>query len=94
MIVPLNFDAALNNRTTAHAELGEYEQAISDLNRAIELTDEKKERRLAIRYFNRAYVYTLVGRDFEAQADADRAIALGSVPEVMERELEDAKLRR
>ena len=75
---------------------GEYDLAIADCNKAIELTpnlsDAYNNRGLA--YANRAKAYTLLGMDAEAEQDASHAIELGYPPDVLQSEIEELKKQR
>jgi tetratricopeptide (TPR) repeat protein len=60
-----------SNRGTAHFKKGEYDQAISDFNRALEINP-----RFADAYYNRGYAYGSKGQYDEAIADYSRVIEL------------------
>jgi tetratricopeptide (TPR) repeat protein len=65
-------DAKLyNNRGTAYGEKGQYDQAISDFNRAIEINP-----RYTMAYNNRGIVYRLKGRYDQAISDFNKAIGI------------------
>ena len=49
---------------------------------------------LALAYANRARAFTLLGKDAEAQQDADRAVELGFDRAVVEEEIERLKRER
>jgi tetratricopeptide (TPR) repeat protein len=63
-----------NNRGIAYGEKGQYDQAISDFNRAIELNPRDIKA-----YNNRGIVYRLKGQYDQAISDFNRAIELNSL---------------
>ena len=60
-----------NNRGAAYGEKGQYDQAISDFNRAIEINP-----RYTMAYNNRGIVYRLKGRYDQAISDFNKAIGI------------------
>ena len=60
-----------NNRGAAYGEKGQYDQAISDFNRAIEINQ-----RYTMAYNNRGIVYRLKGRYDQAISDFNKAIGI------------------
>ena len=57
----------------AYGHLGQYERAIQDLDRAIQLDSD-----FAMAYYNRGVAYGFLGRDSEAYADERKACSLNS----------------
>ena len=55
---------AYNNRGIAYGDLGKYEQAIRDYNKAIELDPQ-----YANTYYNRGILYQTLDKITEAEAD-------------------------
>ena len=85
--------------------MGEFRQALPDYNEAIQLktlllyglgsqkySDQK--RAIAEAYAGRAMVYTVLGRDIEAQQDLSRARDLGYAPTRETAAMDDIKRRR
>jgi Tfp pilus assembly protein PilF len=68
-----NKEFAYSNRGYAHNENGEYDQAIADFNRAIELNPQ-----FAYAYANRGFAYRHKGDLNQAIADYNRAIEVNS----------------
>src|SRR5258706_1997184 len=62
---------SLQESGVMHRNSREYDQAIADFNRAIDMAPT-----MASAYFNRGYVYQLTQRYDKAIQDYDRAIAL------------------
>jgi tetratricopeptide (TPR) repeat protein len=60
-----------NNRGNAYAKKGQYDQAISDFNRAIEINP-----RYTMAYNNRGIVYRIKGRYDQAISDFNKAIGI------------------
>ena len=58
-------------------ESGELDQAVADFARALELNPQ-----IPGAYLNRAWAYTLLGRDREARADIEMAVELGVDPDL------------
>jgi tetratricopeptide (TPR) repeat protein len=69
--------------------LGRYRQALLDYNQAIRLAPQ-----LAESYAGRAFAYTLLSKDKEAQQDVARAVELGFESTLLEREIEELTKRR
>jgi tetratricopeptide (TPR) repeat protein len=65
------FAVAYNNRGYAYAQKGEYEHALADLGRAIELDPQYAEA-----YNNRAFVYLKAGMAADGLPDAGLALRL------------------
>ena len=65
---------AYNNRGWARNKTGSYNQAIQDLNKAIQLDPG-----LALAYYNRGRAYADLGQDAEADADKAKACSLDSI---------------
>ena len=59
---------AFNNRGISYKNLGRYDEAIADYNRAIELKPD-----YAKAYRNRALAYRAIGKPDKAKADKARA---------------------
>lgn len=70
----------------AYLNIGQYQQAIEDSNKAIEL-----DPRAANAYFNRALGYTFLGMDDQARADIEQAVSLGVDRETIEGQVEMVK---
>jgi tetratricopeptide (TPR) repeat protein len=68
-----SLDIALFERSLAYRTMGRYEEALADLDRAIELDKENAEP-----IYARAQTYRAMGRYEEALAEFDRAIKLNS----------------
>ena len=64
---------AYNNRGTAYAKFGQYQNAFEDFNKAISL---KKD--YADAYDNRAIIYLIQGKKELGCSDAQKACALGN----------------
>ena len=64
---------AYNNRGDAYGYLGEYQTAIADFNKAIELDPD-----FADAYYNRGDAYYSLYQDAEADADFAKACSLDS----------------
>ena len=69
--------------------MGQPERGVQDHTEAIRLAPG-----LAPAYANRAYAYTLLGRDAEAQKDVARALELGVDRAALETEIERLKSQR
>jgi len=70
---------AYYNRAYAYNEKGEYDLAIADCNRAIELDPN-----LAVAYYNRGLAYKEQGKKAEAIADFEKFITLTTNPQWIE----------
>jgi len=66
-----NYAPAYNNRGAAYNGKGQYDRAISDLNKALEI-----QPKLAEAYFNRGFAYGRKGEWDHAIADFNRGIEL------------------
>ena len=69
--------------------MGQYERAIQDYDEAIRLNPQ-----LAVAYANRAFAYTSLGKDTEAEQDINLAIELGIDRAVMESTIQELKSQR
>jgi tetratricopeptide (TPR) repeat protein len=78
------------HRGDAYRRLGRYHQALLDYNQAIRLAPQL----VAESYAGRAFAYTLLSKDKEAQQDAVRAVELGFESTLLEREIEELTKRR
>jgi tetratricopeptide (TPR) repeat protein len=78
-----------NLRGNAHRREGHYHLAIKDYNEAVRLAPE-----LAESYAGRAFAYTLLGKDKEAQRNVAWAVELGFESILLEREIEELTKRR
>ena len=80
---------AYDGRGRAHFILGQFQKSVEDLGEATRLDPE-----LPLSYAIRARVYTLLGKDDEAQADIELAVALGMDRIFLERAVEELKRQR
>ena len=96
---------AYSKRGGAYLALGEFRQALADYNEAIQLKSlllyglgsqkySDQKRAIAEAYAGRAMVYTVLGRDIEAQQDLNRARDLGYAPTRETAAMGDIKQRR
>ena len=77
---------AYNNRAGAYLNTGQYDRAIADCNKAIELDPN-----LAEAYANRACAYTFLGMDDLSQTDVEQAVKLGIDRVLIETMIEQIK---
>lgn len=96
---------AYSKRGGAYFALGEFRQALPNYNEAIKLKSlllyglgsqkySDQKRAIAEAYAGRAMVYTVIGRDIEAQQDLSRARDLGYAPTRETAAMDDIKRRR
>ena len=74
--------SAYCQRGAAYADLGQFQQAIKDSDEAV-----RQDPQDGVVFASRAYIYTLMGDQAEAQRDGDRALELGIEPEELKRSL-------
>ena len=65
---------AYNNRGLAYDKLGQYQRAIQDYDKAIQIGGKND----ADSYYNRSLAYDALGQDAEANADKAKACSLDS----------------
>jgi tetratricopeptide (TPR) repeat protein len=76
-------------RARAYVDLGRYQDAIVDLNRALEIQASSAEAHAGL-----AVAYAKLGQDEKAHDAADRAVELGANRDVMDKAIEDIRQRR
>jgi len=67
------------SRASAYAQKGEYDKAIADYTKEIELCCQDP-----IAFYERGHVYTALGKRLEAMADFESYIKLSKEPELVE----------
>jgi tetratricopeptide (TPR) repeat protein len=63
-----NYAWAFSNRGTAYANLGQFDMALADYSRALEINPDE-----ASDYLNRGLTYQSLGREAQARADLEKA---------------------
>ena len=81
--------AALILRARAHTALGKRQEAIDDLNEAIDINPSN-----ARAYAERAVAFANLGQDSLASKDADRAVELGADRIAIDRVIEQINQKR
>ena len=77
-----DYSLAYYNRALAHKELGNFDTAIKDLTKVIEIGDEPDPVKLATVYYRRALLYEMLGEHQFASQDIQKAVELmGDSPE-------------
>lgn len=77
------------SRALTHYHLGEYQQAIEDLDETIGINPQDADA-----YTIRGLAYTALNMDAAAQQDIDRAVELGVDPDLLESWVEEIKEQR
>lgn len=73
-VEPYNMDYALTIRCFIHANLEHWDQAVADINAAVELAANSK-----LAFINRAYLFGRLKRLEDAHADLDQALTIQAI---------------
>jgi len=77
------------NLGTAYLSMGDFEQAINNFTRVIEMNPEGSDA-----YGNRAVAHTAIGEDDKSEKDVEEAIRLGAPPDGLAAIIEYVKTQR
>ena len=80
---------ALIIRARAYVDLGRYEKAIGDLDRALEISPDS-----APAHAGKAVAHAHLGDDVQAREEADKAVELGADRDTMDKAIEQIRQRR